>query len=147
MFFLINPYVIPKNLKLFRICFFIIYISYTIHLLINSYLILDKHSVDLVLVYCLLISLQLFCFCMESLSLLFYHCSHHYICSFFLYVILPFKFLIFSFLFISPLWWHSKMFMCFFTPFFGTLILLFHQGSDSLLFLLSQALRPILFPT
>ena len=82
------------------IWFFTVDISYTIHLLINSFLILDKHSVDLILVHSLLISLQLCCFCMELLFQLFYHCSY----SFFLYVILPFKFLIFSFLFISPLW-------------------------------------------
>ena len=86
--------VTPKLFTLFSIWFSIIYISYTIHLLINSFLIMGKHSVDLILVHSLLISLQLCCFCMELLFQLFYHCSY----SFFLYVIFPFKFVIFSFL-------------------------------------------------
>ena len=73
MFFLIILYFTPKLFTLFSIWFFIIDISYTIHLLINSFLILDKHSVDLILVHSLLVSLQICCFCMESLFQLFFH--------------------------------------------------------------------------
>ena len=91
MFFVIIPHITSKLFTLFGIWFFTIDISYTIHLLINSFLTLDKHSVDLILVHYLIISLQLCCFCMESLFQLFYHCFYF----FFLYVILPFKFLIF----------------------------------------------------
>ena len=87
MFFPIIPYVIPKLFTLFSIWFFIID-----YLLINSFLILDKDSVDLILVHSLLF-LLLYCFCIESLFQLLYHCSY----SFFLYVILHFKFLIFFF--------------------------------------------------
>ena len=108
-----DPYVTPKLFALFSIWFFFINISYTIHLLINSFLIWDKHSVDLILIHLLLISLQLCCFCMESLFQLS------------ITVFIPFFFMLyflssswyFSFLLISPLWWHSKMFMCFVTSF------------------------------
>ena len=55
--------------------------------------VLDKHSVDLILVHSLLIYLKLYWFCMESLLQVFYHCSY----SVFLYAILLFKFLIFFF--------------------------------------------------
>ena len=48
----------------------------------------------------------------------------------------------FSFLLISPPWWHSKIFMCFLPSFIVFLILLFHQGSNSFLLLLPRALRP-----
>ena len=61
MFFLIISYVTPNLFTLFSILFSIIYISYTIHPLINSFLILDKRSVDLILI--LLISLQYCSFC------------------------------------------------------------------------------------
>ena len=49
----------------------------------------------------------------ESLLQLFYDFSH----SFFLYIIISFKFWYFSFLLIFPLWWCSKMFLCFMTSF------------------------------
>ena len=120
MFFLIIPYVTPKLFTIFSIWFLVIDISYTIYLLINSFLILGKYSVYLILFPSLIISLQLCCFCMELLFQLFYHCSY----SFFLYVILPFKLLFFFSFLISPLWWCSKMFMYFvtfyrfFNPFF-----------------------------
>ena len=61
--------------------------------MVNYFLSLDKHSVDLILVQSLLISLQLCCFSMELLFQLFYHCSY----IFFLYFILRFRFPIFFF--------------------------------------------------
>ena len=60
-------------------------------MLINSMLILGKYSVDHIIVHSLLISHQLGCFCTESLFQLFNHCSY----PFFLYVIFPFKFLVY----------------------------------------------------
>ena len=71
MFFLIIPYVYPKLFTLFSIWFFISDISCTIHLLINSFLILDTHFVDLILVHALLISLQLCSFAISSALLCF----------------------------------------------------------------------------
>ena len=72
----------------------------------------------LILVHSLLISLQLCCFCMKSLLQLFYHCSY----SFFPYVILPFKFLIFFFPpYLSSLvtFWDGYVFLDFIYRFFN----------------------------
>ena len=44
-------HMLPQNYLLFSIRFIIIDISYTIHLLINFFLILDKHSVNLILIH------------------------------------------------------------------------------------------------
>ena len=140
MFFLIIPYVTPKLVTLFSIQFFIIDISYTIHLLINSFLILDKHYVDLILVHSLLISLQLCSFCKESLFQLFYHRSYAFFMLYFLSSssYFPSLYLLFGDVL------RCLCVSCLYSSIF--FILLFHQGSDSFLFLLPQALRPIFFP-
>ena len=53
MFFLIIPHVTSKMFILFSFWFFIIYISHAIHLLTNIFLILNKNSVDIILVHSL----------------------------------------------------------------------------------------------
>ena len=119
-------YFTPKWCTCLSIWFFIIDISYTINLLIISFLILDKHSVDPILVHNLL-SLQLCCSCMESLLQLFYYCSY----SFFLMLYFLSSSSYFSIHFICPLWWCSKMFIfpdfiyCFFKSFLPGLQFLF----------------------
>ena len=72
--------------------------SYTIHLLISSFLSLDGSSVDFILVYAL-ISLHLCLFCMELLFQLFYHRSYPFF--FKLYFLWSSSY--FSFLLISSL--------------------------------------------
>ena len=49
------------------------------------------------------------------------------------------------FFLISPVWWYSKMFMCFLTSFVIFLILLFHQGSDSFFYFVSTSFKTNLF--
>ena len=56
------------------------------------------------------------------------------ILTFFSYAILPFKFLVFLFPPISPLWWDSKIFMCFLTSFIIFSKLLCQQGSSPYFF-------------
>ena len=51
MFFLIIPYVTLKLFTLFSISFFIIDISHTIHLLVNSFLIWGKYLFDTILLF------------------------------------------------------------------------------------------------
>ena len=80
--------------------FFISDISYTLLLLINSFLTLDKHSVDHILVHSLFTSLQLCCFCLESLLQPFYTVLTPFF--FMLYFFSSFSY--FSFLLMSPLW-------------------------------------------
>ena len=139
MFFLIISYVTPKLRTLFTIWYFIIDISYTIHLLINSFLVLDKHFVDLILVHSLLISLQLCCFCMQSLfellSLFLFHFPLCYTSFQVPHLFLSSLSLLFGDVLVS------KLYLLIF------LIPLFHQGSNCFLFLLQQALKPIFFPT
>ena len=128
MFFLIIPYVTPKLFTLFSIWSFIIDISDTIHLLINSF---RFWANILLILYWVTFSSCLVSFTDFAWSRC-YSSSVTY--SFFLYAILPFKFLIFfvppylsSLMTFSGVYVFSDFIYRFFNPSFptGFLFLLF----------------------
>ena len=140
MLFFIIPYVTLKLFTLFSIWFSIIHISYTIYLLINSFLILDKL---LLILYWFFLSLYLFSFAAFAWSCCFNSSITILIYFFFMLYFLSSS--SYYSLFISPLLWHSNMFICFLASFIVLYNPSFPPELQFFLFLLPQALTPIFF--
>ena len=124
MFFLIILYVTPKLFTLYSIWFFTIDIPYTIHLLINSFLILEKPSVDIILFHSLLIYLYSFGLFAWSRCFIFS-----------IAVLIPFS-LCYTFfqvphIFLTSLSLHFGEDVYVFPNFIDFFIFIYHQGSDS----------------